>query len=153
MSYESHGMAKSPTYKSWEMMLQRCNNPDFDSYPHYGGRGIRVEARWRKFSNFLYDMGPRPDGMSLDRVDVDGHYCKENCKWSSQTDQMYNKRFSDKNTSGRTGVGWHKVAGKWYATIQHKGVQHHLGLFSDFSEAVSAREAAELKFYGKVRDR
>jgi len=151
LSWVRHLKTDTPSYKSWEMMIQRCTNPNFDGYFRYGGRGIKVCEEWRDFINFHNDMGDRPEGMSLDRVDVDGDYCKENCKWSNQTDQLYNKRKSDKNTSGRTGVYWHKGASKWAASITYKGRQHHLGLFESFDCAVSARESAELKFYGKVR--
>lgn len=74
-------------------MISRCYLPTANSYHNYGGRGIRVCARWRKdFWNFVSDMGDRPDGKSLDRIDVDGNYTPKNCKWSTAAEQRRNQR-------------------------------------------------------------
>ena len=76
------------TYRN---MMSRCNNPKATGYEHYGGRGIKVCDRWREsFKNFYEDMGDRPDGMSLDRVDVNGNYTKENCRWATWNEQARN---------------------------------------------------------------
>lgn len=144
-----HGMCGTRTYKTWEMMIQRCTNPKFDGFHRYGGRGITVCEEWKDFVNFFTDMGERPEGMTLDRVDVDRGYYRENCKWSNQTEQMYNKRPSRVDT--RTGVHFHKGANKWAASIQYRNKSYHLGLFEKYEDAVSSREQAELKFYGKIR--
>lgn len=80
----------SPTYSSWYGMIQRCTNPNRRYYHRYGGRGITVCERWLDFRNFLADMGVKPEGMSLDRVDNDGNYTPENCRWSNQATQMNN---------------------------------------------------------------
>lgn len=87
-----HGMAHSPTYNSWSGMIQRCTNVKNPNWPHYGGRGITVCERWLKFENFYEDIGTKPDGLELDRIDVNGNYCKENCKWSTRTEQCKNRR-------------------------------------------------------------
>lgn len=85
---------KTRTYRSWHMMLQRCGNPKHTSWEHYGGRGIAVCERWRVFANFLADMGERPPGLTLERVDNDGGYEPDNCIWADHFTQMQNTRRS-----------------------------------------------------------
>lgn len=85
-----HGMSFTPTYGSWETMIRRCNNKNDGSYPRYGGRGIAVCERWLKFDNFLFDMGERPEGMTLDRIDSNGHYEPGNCRWATPKQQQRN---------------------------------------------------------------
>src|SRR5206468_1663320 len=82
-----------PTYRSWYAMKARCTNSNHTSYHHYGGRGITVCERWlNSFEAFLTDMGDRPEGTSLDRIDVNGNYEPSNCKWSTPSEQANNKR-------------------------------------------------------------
>ena len=69
-----HGMTDSPTWNTWKNMIGRCKNPKPKSHWRYAGRGITVCDRWQTFENFLADMGERPDGMTLDRIDNNGHY-------------------------------------------------------------------------------
>jgi hypothetical protein len=82
----------SPTYKSWMMMRTRCNNPNYDGYADYGGRGITVCERWGQFEAFLADMGERPSGTSIDRIDVNGNYEPNNCRWATTSEQNRNMR-------------------------------------------------------------
>lgn len=89
----SHGMHKAPEYKLWTAMRRRCNDQEDPAYDNYGGRGVRVCARWNEsFQNFWEDMGPRPARMTLDRRDNDGDYARENCQWSTYGEQSRNKR-------------------------------------------------------------
>lgn len=83
---------KTPTYLSWDGMMQRCKNPNHGKFYLYGGRGIRVCKRWAKFENFLADMGRRPDGMTLDRINGMGDYEPNNCRWATPKQQQRNMR-------------------------------------------------------------
>lgn len=86
------GGKSSPTFKSWESMKARCYNKNHHKYPIYGGRGIMVCERWMKFLNFLEDMGERPNNKTIDRIDPDGNYEPNNCKWSTSLEQRHNRR-------------------------------------------------------------
>lgn len=89
----THGQFGTPEHSSWAGMLDRCRNPNCRSFARYGARGIRVCDRWLDFANFLADMGKRPGpGYSLDRIDPNGHYEPDNCRWATQTEQARNKR-------------------------------------------------------------
>jgi hypothetical protein len=81
-----------PTYISWLGMRQRCRDPHRKGYHYWGGRGIRVCARWARFENFLADMGERPTARTLDRINPNGHYEPGNCRWATASEQRRNRR-------------------------------------------------------------
>lgn len=83
---------RTPTYYSWQNMHARCRYPSMKTYVNYGGRGITVCTRWSSFENFLADMGERPTGLTLDRLDSDGNYEPGNCTWSTRAEQNRNHR-------------------------------------------------------------
>lgn len=89
----TRGGKQSPTYISWNSMIARCHREKHPYFADYGGRGISVCDRWRhSFANFLADVGERPPGKTLDRVDVDGDYCPGNVRWATLTEQRWNRR-------------------------------------------------------------
>lgn len=89
--------SRSPEYYVWEKMKERCYNPNHRRYAYYGGRGIRVCAHWHSFQNFLADMGKRPRNKTLDRMNVDGHYCPGNCRWATGKQQANNQRHGNQH--------------------------------------------------------
>jgi len=95
-----HGHSGTLTHTSWSSMLARCRNKRHGSYADYGGRGIKVCARWHSFPNFLEDMGERPSrAYSLDRIDVNGNYEPGNCRWATDKVQQSNRRCNVRITS------------------------------------------------------
>lgn len=122
----THNMTDTPTYRTWNSMRQRCDNPGYSDYGNYGGRGITYDSSWRTFANFLSDMGERPEGKTLDRIDVDGNYCKENCRWATLSEQGHNKRKRIyKNTTHPCkfiGVTWVKGRECWRVKLVKEGV-------------------------------
>lgn len=111
----THGGTKTRSFKSWESMRQRCNNPNAPDFASYGGRGIKVCDQWADFATFLKDMGERPEGQSLDRIDVNGDYEPGNCRWADPYQQQRNRqgteylthcglRLSYPDWAARTGV-------------------------------------------------
>jgi hypothetical protein len=111
----THGMDGTPTCKAWRSMRSRCHNPSVKQYKRYGGRGIQVCDRWMSFDNFLADMGVRPDGLSLDRIDVNGNYEPSNCRWADAKVQANNRR-----NNLRVCVGGHVLGVEQFA--EHCGL-------------------------------
>lgn len=130
------------TYLTWRDMQKRCRNPKDQNYHSYGGRGIIVCERWNSFKTFLADMGKRPEGMSLDRIDNDGNYEPGNCRWATLAQQVRNTRRTVKYTfNGITrcardweielgltvGGLWHRFANGWTLerALTTKASAHH----------------------------
>lgn len=92
-------------YRSWATMIQRCTNPNHTFYKNYGGKGVNVCDEWRKFDNFIADMGKRPEGMSLDRIDPNGNYEPGNCRWADRMMQRHNRRIKPVQPAGAADKG------------------------------------------------
>lgn len=110
-----HGAWRSPAYNSWDTMIQRCTNRNNSNYFRYGGRGITVCERWLDFRNFLEDMGKRPVGMTLDRIDNNGDYSPENCRWATRKEQAANRNNSFYTLKG--------VTKSWADWFKHFGIK------------------------------
>ena len=147
-----HGMYGTPTHKSWQKMKERCLSDSYREKDYYQDKGIGVCQEWiDSFEAFYADMGERPAGMTLDRIDGSKGYFKENCRWADLTLQAYNKGMMSSNTSGRTGV--HQLAnGNWQAIISYYKERIILAYNVSFESASQARAEGELKYYGWTKD-
>lgn len=137
---------KHPLYSTWRSMRRRCDWQNSPRWKDYGGRGIKVCDRWSDnhgFKNFLTDMGDKPTKEhQLDRIDNDGDYTPENCRWVTPRQNMLNQRVSTRNTSGFSGVNrFTNSRGKKYWRV-HIG-RKTIGYFETLEEAVGARLSAE----------
>lgn len=134
-----HGLSYHPLYDAWDAMISRCYNPEDKDWGNYGGRGIGVCDRWKTVTGYVEDLVERPEGMTLDRIDVDGDYSPENCKWSSYRQQGLNTRYNldipnvymDKN--------------RWKAMFQWKGEKYYVGMYG-------TKEAAEKALIKKLTE-
>lgn len=120
---KTHGKHGSRTWNIWANMRQRCSNPNASGWDDYGGRGIRVCSEWQSFEAFYADMGDVPDGYSIERIDANGHYCKDNCKWIPRALQARNTRQSHViEFGGKTLplVEWAEKLGMKYYTLHSR---------------------------------
>lgn len=151
----THGMSDSVEYKVYFSMRARCSDVNNIAYHNYGGRGIGVSDSWLQgFESFIEDMGLRPsDKHTLERVDVNLGYSKENCIWTDDRGlQSYNSRKRSDNNSGKTGVCWYKASESWSVEINKDKIKHFLGYYKDLATAISVREEAEIKYYGFIKE-
>lgn len=134
-----------PTYYSWTHMLQRCTNPAHEKYADYGGRRIDVASSWYSYQGFLADMGERNANQTLERINNNLGYNKNNCKWATRSEQQVNKRIETNlrpnNKTGIAGLYYNIKQNQWAVNFRNK----HQGSFYDFFEAVCNRKSLEAK--------
>ena len=118
-----HGKSHTKEYYTWSGMINRCRNPNDYKYPDYGGRGIVVCRRWSKFENFLEDMGPRPDGHELDRINNNEGYRPNNCRWVTRKDNTRNKRNNHLITFQnitKSMIEWSEITNISFSALNHR---------------------------------
>ncbi len=145
-----HGMGNTPPYKAWGHARARTTDPLNKAWADYGGRGIKFCKEWDdSFETFWEDMcSTWAPGLTLDRIDVDGHYCKENCRWTTFSVQDHNKRKRSGCSSKFLGVALHKATGKWQAVITASGKSEYFGVFTSEQDAALAYDNRSEELYG-----
>lgn len=141
----THGDSGTPTHNIWASMRQRCENLNHLQYSEYGGRGITVCGRWKTYSAFLADMGECPYNRSLDRINNNGPYNPENCRWATLSEQQLNQRIGKNNSSGIKGVSFRKRANRWIAYGEKDKKREHYGGDGTLLDACAFRKSWELK--------
>ena len=135
----THGKTKHPIYSTWKGMLARCYNKKRKGYENYGGRGIRVCPEWHDFFNFYRDMGDKPSpDFTLDRIDANGDYTPQNCRWADWDTQARNKRPLPLGRAQARGV--YQSGSRFVAQVRHNKITTHVGSFASVAEAVAARD-------------
>lgn len=132
---KTHGLSSHPSYQSWHSMLRRCFDPSHKDFPYYGGRGITCADAWKDVALFIQDMGEKPIGTSLDRIDNTKGYYKENCRWATPTIQARNQGDYRTNTSGCKGVSWQSKGQRWLVLRMKERKRRVLYWGPDFFEA------------------
>lgn len=154
----SNPLYKTNTYNSWDAMVQRTTNKDNNSWCKYGAVGVTCFSDWslpkgEGWKNFYAYMGPCPEGMTLDRwPNKFGNYEPGNVRWATNSEQGYNQKLRNTNSSGKTGVSWDRFKEKWRASITYENKHIHLAYCEDFESAVEIRTQAELKYFGENKE-
>lgn len=138
------------TYRAWCDMKARCHRKTHSDYKMYGAKGIMVCKKWRDFRNFFNDMGEKPAGKSIDRINPNGSYSKKNCRWSTPQQQMANRR----PNKGRRFKGVIEIKRKtkptvWMACVKKDGKCYHLRYFDTIEDAARAYDEKAAELFGE----
>ena len=136
-----HGMYKTKTYLTWVCMHRRLRDKRWHCHANYSH--LSVDPSWKEFINFYNDMGERPEGKTLDRIDNSKGYYKDNCRWATPVEQANNRRLpkgNSKNKSGHTGIHWDDIRQKWFVQVRRNNKTTALGRYTSLGEAVTVRE-------------
>jgi hypothetical protein len=145
----THGKSHTRTYRIWQGLMQRCYNKSSVAYRRYGANGIIADTRWSNFESFLEDMGETPHKHSIDRIDGNKGYSKENCRWVTQKIQARNTSNPTTNTSGHKGISYRTDKNRWEAYIGVDNRRIRIGYFKTLNAAINARKEAEIKYWGE----
>jgi hypothetical protein len=138
--HTKHSKLENTLLKRWADILNRCNNPKDNAYERYGARGIKVE--WNSFDEFKNDMIENFEpNLQIDRIDNDGNYSKENCRWTTREVNASNRNVFKNSKSGYTGIVYHKRLSKYEASISFNGKRKYVGIFANIDDAIQARNA------------
>jgi hypothetical protein len=153
ISSTAGGLSKTRAYRSWSNMIGRTDPENTQvSNQAYRDKGIECSEDWKTFENFHRDMGDCPEGYELERDDVLGNYCKENCRWADEVTQATNRGKFKNNTSGYPGISWSEQHNRWRVGIHVNKVRYEGGLFEDFKMAIESRRALELMYLGYIKE-
>ena len=135
-----HNLTNHRLYQTWNGMIQRCNNKNYTKYEYYGARGITICEEWLDINNFINDMYPSyKEGLSIDRIDNNKGYSKDNCRWTDKSTQVRNtRRIQSNNTTGYRGVSFTKSRNTYQTSISVNNKRRHLGYFDNALEAAKA---------------
>lgn len=147
-----HGMYKTKTYMSWICIHRRCRDTNWHCHHNYKDKGITVCPQWVDFLPFYLNMGERPLGHTLDRIDNSKGYYKENCRWATPLVQGANRdlpKQNSNNKSGYVGIHWDKERNLWFAQVRRNNITKALGRFTYLEDAIHVREQYLLTNYKK----